>query len=71
MSYSFVVDIKEGKAIISGDAPVLNGVPDGRIQVNGHVPSPDGKDYQYESISVTRYDSDGNQVSQATALNKK
>lgn len=71
MSYSFVVEVKDGKPSIAENTPVLQGCPDGKIQVAGHVPAKGGTDYKYESISVTRYDDAGSQVSQASASVKQ
>ena len=69
MSYGFFVDVKDGVATIDTVGYVKP--PDGRYGVNGHVPSPDGSDWQYESLTVTRYDQGGNQMSQASATFKK
>jgi hypothetical protein len=63
MSFSFVVEAKDGKLSIAGDAPVIH-VPDGKFQVSGHVPEAGGGQ---ESLSVIRWDDKGNQVAQATA----
>lgn len=70
MSYSFVVNVKEGKPSVDENAQVY-GVPDGKFVVSGHVPAADGSDWQYESLQVTRFQDDGNQVAQANALFKK
>jgi hypothetical protein len=70
MSYSFVVEVKDGKASISGDAPVVN-VPDGKFQIAGHIPTGEPNNWGQESLSITRYDTSGNQVGQATGMFKK
>lgn len=70
MSYSFVITVTNGKPAVDENSPVV-AVPDGKFQVAGHIPAADGSDWQYESLSVTRFDDTGNQVSQSSASVKK
>lgn len=70
MSYSFTVEVKEGKPSVDENAQAY-GVPDGKFIVSGHVPAADGSDWQYETLMVSRLDDSGNQASQASATFRK
>lgn len=69
MSYSFVVKVEEGKPVVDEKTAVL--VPNGKFMIAGHVPAEDGSNWQYESLTVTRFDDKGNQISQANGTFKK
>lgn len=67
MSYSMTVTVKDGKASV--DEAGYIAPPDGRYQVNGHVPS-EGT-WQAETIQATRYDEAGEVVVQASGTHHR
>jgi hypothetical protein len=57
MSYSFNVEVKDGKAAVAGD---LTHVPEGTFAIGGH------EDADWLSVSITRKDPAGKQIAQAS-----
>ena len=62
MSYSFQVEAKDGQLEVVGSG---KHVPDGKFLVSGH------EDGDWLSIGITRNDSNGKQVAQATGYGSK
>lgn len=70
MSYSFVVDVKDGKPSVDVSAQATN-VPDGTFMISGHIPTGEPNNYDHETLTVTRYDDKGIQLAQAAAAVRK
>lgn len=70
MSYSFVINVKDGKPEVDPKAPNVS-VPDGKFQVSGHVPDGSDKDWPHESLVLRRLDSKGVVQAEASASVRK